>query len=232
MAGGAQQEGMTIDEPILNRVRKLLGLAQSPNVHEAASAAAMAQQLIERHRLERWLDAERVVDADPFPIEDDRERPLEVARKLRKWRVVLATALADANGCVAYRLDRGADQAIVLVGRAPDREAVHTLWAWLVKRIEWLSATHGAGQRRKWHDAFRIGAVSAIAERLAQSTAEVRAEQTAGALMRIDPVALAQREALETYVLAHLRLGRGRAMRVDADGWQRGRAAGETLPIV
>ena len=37
---------------LLARVQKLLALASSQNVHEAASAAAMAQALIERHRLD------------------------------------------------------------------------------------------------------------------------------------------------------------------------------------
>ena len=37
---------------IVDRVRKLLALAGSSNVHEAAAAAARAQELITRHRLE------------------------------------------------------------------------------------------------------------------------------------------------------------------------------------
>ncbi len=136
-------------EKALDRVRKLLALATSPDVHEAATAAAQAQALITRHRLERWLDAEREAADDPDPIADATDAPLEVARKLRPWKVALACALAEVNGCVAYTLDRGDTQAIALVGRSRDRAAVETLWAWAVKRVEWLSATHGEGKSRK-----------------------------------------------------------------------------------
>ncbi|MEZ4266534.1 MAG: DUF2786 domain-containing protein [Myxococcota bacterium] len=220
---------MATDSTVLERVRKLLALAGSPNVHEAASAAAMAQTLIERHRLERWLEAAESEAADP--IEDGRDRPLEVARKIRKWKSALAATLADANGCVAYTLDRGREQAIVVAGRAADREAVVELWGWLHKRVEWLSATHGAGRSRQWHDAFRVGVVDAVGERLRKVAGEVRDEQQPGALARLDPTALVQREALERYVSEHLQLGRGRGIRVDARAWERGRAAGAELPL-
>ena len=152
---------MTADPALLARVQKLLALASSPNVHEATSAAALAQTLIARHRLQAWLDAEQTAAADPDPITDARDTPLTTGKRLRKWKVVLAGALAGANNCVAYTLDRGKEEAIVLVGRGRDRDAVLALWTWLVTRIEWLSATHGAGQDRQWHEAFRIGCVDA-----------------------------------------------------------------------
>jgi len=214
----------------LARVRKLLALATSPNPHEAALAAARAQALIEAHRLQAWLDAERREEEDPDPIADARDEPLEVGRRLRKWKVVLAATLAEANGCVAYTLERGREQAIVLVGRARDRAAVVELWGWLVKRIEWLSATHGAGKDRQWHEAFRIGVVDAIAERLREGNEEVRAGLEQAALVVVEPARAAHREALER-VTEGLRLGSGRAVRVDARAWQRGKAAGGTVDL-
>ena len=68
---------MSIDSQLLDRVRTLLALASSPNVHEAASAAAMAQTLIERHRLQGWLDARNTPDCDP--IEDGLDTPEDIA---------------------------------------------------------------------------------------------------------------------------------------------------------
>ena len=221
---------MASPPPALARVRKLLALATSPNPHEAALAAARAQALIEAHRLQAWIEAERREEEDPDPIVDARDEPLEVARRLRKWKVVLASTLADANGCLAYTLERGRDRAIVLVGRARDRAAVVELWGWLVRRIEWLSATHGAGRDRQWHDGFRIGVVDAIAERLRQGNADARAELDRAALVVVEPAAAAHREALDR-VTEGLRLGTGRAVRVDARAWQRGKAAGEDVEL-
>lgn len=211
---------------VLDRVRKLLALATSPNVHEAAAAAARAQRLIAEHRLDQWLAAE----ADPDPIVDAADEPLEVGRRARKWKVALACALAELNGCVAYTAARGGEERIVLVGRARDRAAVRALWDGLVKRIEWLSATHGPRRDRAWHEAFRIGAVDAVVERLRGVGEEVRAEHPEG-LVRIDAAAEGHRIALDRFVAERLRLGKGRSIRVDARAWEKGRAAGGDLDL-
>ena len=222
---------MSHDPPLLDRVRKLLALATSPNIHEATAAAALAQTLIARHRLQTWLDADQTVADDPEPIEDARDTPLEASKRLRTWKTVLANALAEANGCFAYTLDRGTDRALVLVGRARDRAAVGALWTWLVTRIEWLSATLGAGQDRQWHEAFRVGCVTALADRLSGVAADVRGECSAAALVRVDPVARAQRDALERFMAERFKLGKSRGVRVDADAWEAGRQAAATLPL-
>ena len=39
-------------DKLLDRIKRLLRLAESSNVHEAASAAARAQELMSRHRIE------------------------------------------------------------------------------------------------------------------------------------------------------------------------------------
>lgn len=222
---------MTTAPTALARVRKLLALATSPNPHEAAAAAARAQALIETHRLQRWLDAARTVEADPDPIVDAADTPLARGRKLRKWKVALAAMLADANDCVAYTQIGGHDQSIVLIGRQRDRDAVAELWAWLVTRIEWLSATHGEGRDRAWHEAFRVGVVDAIAERLAEATAGAHAELDPTALVIVDPARAAHREALDRVVAERLGPARSRAMRVDATAWRRGRRAAAKLPL-
>lgn len=217
--------------PALSKVRKLLALAGSDNPHEAAVAAARAQALIEAHRLQAFLDAEAEVRSDPDPIVDARDEPLEVGRRIRRWKRVLASVLAEANGCVAYTIDLGRESAIVLVGRARDRAVVVELWTWLVKRIEWLSATQGAGQSKKWHDAFRIGVVDTIAERLRQGAQEARNSFEQAALVRVDPLEAAHRDALDRFVSQTLRLGPGKSIRVDAEAWEQGKDAGGDLDL-
>ncbi|MEZ4410622.1 MAG: DUF2786 domain-containing protein [Polyangiales bacterium] len=218
-------------EKALDRVRKLLALATSSNVHEAAAAAAQAQTLITRHRLQQWLDAERDATVDADPIADASDAPLEVARKLRPWKVALASALAEVNGCVAYTLDRGADAAIVLVGRARDRAAVEALWAWAVKRIEWLSATHGEGKSRAWHEAFRVGASDVLARRLDEANRAEREASTETALVIVDRASEAHRAALERFVSERLSLRSGRGMRVVASAYEKGRRAAEGMAL-
>lgn len=215
--------------PALAKVRKLLALATSPNPHEAALAAARAQALVDRHRLEAWLAAERDVRDDPDPIVDARDAPLEHGRRVRKWKLALASALAHANGCVAYLRTTPDGEAIVLVGRGRDRQLVEELWQWLVRRIEWLSATHGAGRPRRWHEGFRVGVVEAVAASLVEVERAQAASTSAEALAVIEPQRAAERAALDAFVAANLGLGRGAPLRVDAAAYRRGRVAAAEL---
>jgi hypothetical protein len=203
---------------LLDRVRKLLALATSPNVHEAAAAAAAAQALITRHRLEALLAAPEIAP----PFDDGRDDPLDAARRARVWKIVLADALAEANGCVVWTTLRGDDELLLVAGHPDDRAAVRALWDALVRRVEWLSATHGPGKPKKWHDAFRVGVVDAIRDQLAAPAGPAEA-----ALTPVDPSLHARRAAVEDFVERHLRGGKGRPLRVDAAAWRRGRQTAE-----
>ena len=224
---------------LLDRVRKLLALTESPNVHEAAAAAARAQALITRHNLEELLAAR---EQDEASLSSGREAPLEVARKLRKWKIVLAAGLARANGCQAYTSSVSRrEQHLCVAGRTQDQAAVVALWEWLVKRLEWLSATHGTGASREWHESFRIGAAETIVERLqqvqeAERTALVTGDgaetvPTKGALVHLDAALEARTEAVRRYVEEDLRLKQGRSITVRVDAVEAGRAAGRLVPL-
>lgn len=213
-------------DKLLDRVRKLLALAESPNVHEAALAAARAQALIDAHRLQGLLDAE-----DDAPVTDGRSAPLESGRRLRKWKVVLASGLAEVNGCLAYTERVGKMKRIVLVGTEDDRAAVSMLWDWLVRRIEWLSATHGAGQDRRWHDAFRIGAAQTIAGRLRMSQQEGTARLESAALVVVSAGLARRQSRVSDFARDRLNLKPGRGIRVDPDAYRLGLQAGAEVPL-
>jgi hypothetical protein len=220
-------------EALLARVQKLLALATSPNIHEAAAAAARAQALIEAHHLEDLLAAAERDVAEARSIDDGRAAPLEVGKRLRRWKVVLATVLAEYNACVAFTEDRGRETALCLAGRAADREVTAALYAWLVVRIEWLSATHGAGRDRRWHEAFRIGAAEVIAHRLAHPVSSdvvdgaPDATTSGAALVKADRAA--RQDAVDRFVAATMKLDKGRSFSVDAHGYKRGRAIGAAV---
>ncbi len=214
---------------LLDRVRKLLALAASPNVHEAASAAAKAQSLIEKHRLESMVAAATAEDADP--VTDGRETPLDCGRRIRKWKSALATGLAKNNGCIAYTAQLAEKTQLLIAGREADRLAIVALWQWLVPQIEWLSATHGAGQPRAWHEAFRIGAAETIVRRLEGALLEVRAAIGSAALARIEPTCARRKAAVESFADERLHLRPGRSIRVDSRALEQGRALAKRLPV-
>lgn len=61
-----------MDKAIVDKVQKLLRLAQSSNPHEAANAAACAQELIDRHHLsDAMLE---IADAAPALMSPQRWR--------------------------------------------------------------------------------------------------------------------------------------------------------------
>ncbi len=89
-----------------------------------------------------------------------------------------------------------------------------------------------AGRSRAWHEAFRIGAVDAVAERLAEGGAALHASLPREALVRWEPAVAARRAEVDRFVAERLRLGRGRALRVDARAFAAGRVAGaELVPL-
>ena len=209
---------------VLDRVKKLLALAGSPNVHEAAAAAAKAQALIAAHRLEGLLAAEAEAEV---AIE---ERILESARRFRRWKAVLASGLARVNGCLAYTRARGRETELVVAGPAEALDAVQTLYEGLVPRLQWLSADHGGKRDKRWHDDFRVGAAATITARLRQSAEAEREQLDPAALVRVDPALTARRRAVEQHA-ERLKLGRGRGLRVDLDAYDAGQSAGETVTL-
>ena len=211
---------------LLDRVRKLLALAGSPNVHEATAAAAKAQALIDAHRLQALLDAE-----DAAAQVEVVERVLERARRLRRWKSVLAAGLAEVNGCLAYTREDGKHVEVVVVGPASELDTLQALYDGLVPRLQWLSADHGGKQDKRWHDDFRVGAAATLVERLAAASKQDRASVDATALAVVEPALQVRRDAVQDYAERELHLKRGRGIRVDLDAYEGGLAAGEEVDL-
>lgn len=213
-------------DALLDKVEKLLALSTSSNVHEAAQAAARAQALIEAHRLEAALADRRAAGAQVAALEVE---VLEVARRPRAWRGVLAAGLARLHCCLCFTAEVDREVELRLVGLAADRAAVRALFGWLAPRLEWLSATHGPGRDRDWHDAFRIGAVDTILTRMGAAEHEAPVHAEGALVLRAEQDRRAA--AVEAWATAHLRAGRGRGLRVDRGGHAAGRAAATALTL-
>jgi hypothetical protein len=209
----------------LDKVRKLLALATSGNVHEAAAAAAAAQAIIERYRLEHLLDEE--TGAPPAP---PGEEVLDISKRTRRYKTVLASGLAEANGCLVYSVEVGRERRLVLAGQTADRLAVRSLWDWLVPRLEWLSATHGAGHDKRWHDDFRVGAAQTVVARLRSVGEEELERLNAAALVRLEPALIERRAALQAYA-SDLNLRRGRRLTVGLDAFEAGQRAAHEVAL-
>lgn len=236
-------------EKIIDRVRKLLSLAQSANVHEAAAAAAAAQRLMAEHAI---AEAMLVGDAgDATPLESVGESHLAQAgeRKLVRWLARLATVIAAANDCRVF-LRRGVDLRII--GTAANAATVGYLYSYLRGEIDRLceaalatrTDTWTAG--KTWAANFRLGAVEAVGERLkearAQARTDARQQANAGdtlgngaALARVNH-ALARldeqrAEVDRVYEGLHLRAGKAWSTRHNAEAREAGRRAGAQINL-
>lgn len=168
----------------LDRVQKLLRLAKSDNPHEAANAAAMAQKIIDRHK----LDVASLEDT--ATVEPVRDETLD--SKTSSWLIRLAGTLAALNNVQHYYRPRrketawrvGAEGSIQLIGRASDVQTVRYLYQWLSKEIDRLCDRDGQGEGKTWRNNFRLGAVESVGRRLREEKEVTKKEAMADAFAR------------------------------------------------
>jgi hypothetical protein len=167
-------------EKIIDRVRKLLALAEGAgSEHEAASAAARATALIAEYQL---TEAElRVADATlpPEPIEKSARLEPEVpltGRKRVAWRETIALAVAKDLGVRmhwTYTRDWSNGGRKCSDVRGFGRESSIQTWRYtcqyLWRAIDELAeaeGTSGSQSVRAYRNAFRVGCAQRISERI------------------------------------------------------------------
>jgi hypothetical protein len=231
---------------VLERVQKLRALEGSPNVHEAATAAALADKLIQQHKLEEaeleagtGARAERA-DEDPDPLLEER--------RATTWKWRLACGLAAHYDVALYRRStfgsaepamnaavrqarRGAVSGLRMVGRPSDVATLRWMFAWLSTEIEQLASRAAMGRGRRWGNAFRIGAVSTVVTALAHTKAAL----TRGGSVTGGSIILAQRREQADQRMRELHPDLGGAARLgsasDAHGFEAGKLAGRSIDL-
>jgi len=208
-----------MDPKILERVRRLLALAQSDNPNEAAAAAAAAQKIALEHKLDvAALASHEATPEITRETLDDRTRSRPGA-----WREIVLAGVSTANGVRAIQESSKEAQRTWLVGRPDDIATTRYLYTWLVHEIDRL--TELSGERgRSARNAFRVGAASAVAHRL---------EETRRRAMRGREAALVRLEVSQEEVERFFPGVRAPApARVsDGDALRRGARAGERIRL-
>lgn len=166
---------------VLDRIRRLLALGTSPNLHEAELALATAARLMERHRLTR-------ADLGMFDgegIHIDPEAVFVGVRLVTSWRSVLANKLARLEGCRAleemYLSPKCKTELarLVLVGRPEQIAVTRHLYRYLERAIE--AECRAARRRRRVRGAaaaetFRVAAIETVMRRLRRAKELARRE--------------------------------------------------------
>jgi hypothetical protein len=166
-----------MQDDILRKIRGLLKLGESDNPNEAASAAAMAARLMERHSIEA---AALELSADQAEPEEPLQKFNEPIGKSGSWRYRLADALASANGCIIYRTG----SELLIAGRATGAEKVRYLFAYCEREIDRLARRNTRGEGRTYANNYRIGVVGAIKQAIHDEREALRADMRTDAAER------------------------------------------------
>jgi hypothetical protein len=163
---------------VLDRVHKLLALAESDNQHEAEAAAAAAQRLMLKHNLEPAAHGARE------PARYGFRHLGRITGRVTEWERRLGNVLrehffVDIIWVPAYRpLEQKRGSVMEAIGTAPNLDLAAYVYDFLVRTAERLWATHrtehgiGNAARR----AYLAGVISGFAQKLAQQAKAHRAE--------------------------------------------------------
>jgi len=182
-----------VSQNIRERIRRLLALSESSNVHEASAAAAKAQELMSKHRIDQAELAEQAGEVDEPLLDED----LQVfGARMVTWRACLASAVAEANGCDCYnQVWRGTDgrqcrATSRIIGPVSSVQATRYLLAYLEREIGRLCVVERNAGRSEaaWLNSFRLGASYEIGRRVvaAAKAAMASAAGSGCSLARID----------------------------------------------
>lgn len=187
-------------DKILETLRRLKALSDSPNVHEAASAAAMVQKLLFKYNLEEY----------EIPSGEKEEYSTEIytvgAGKSLSWKRLLLFPVAKYNFCRAYYLHdvgpRGElhrTNRMKILGEPSNIKIVEYLFEFLSSEIERLAEEfyyhEGNGHKTSWKSSFCNAAVIGIGEKLReQFLADRQAEVNTQALVLVKDQAIEDAE--------------------------------------
>lgn len=129
-------------EQTIEKIKKLLRLSKSNNEHEAALAAARAQELLSKYNLDEAEFVEQEI-----PKEAGMASVHNVVKKPASWVFLLASSVAGAFDCKYYHSSRG---LVVFVGVDCDHEVASWTFAYLYRSINRLAAVFmGKSQQRR-----------------------------------------------------------------------------------
>ncbi|MFA7060542.1 MAG: DUF2786 domain-containing protein [Pedobacter sp.] len=153
--------------PVIEKIRKLLALANSTNEHEAALAASHAQRLLSEHNL-------AMADIEPDNKPDSADRlETTVSKTLPKWIRHLSAGICTAFDCQA--IHNPAIGKLTFIGVGADVQVAVYTFAFLDRTIRRLCSNYirhhisdrlANRQRELMRQSYYLGAVSTITDKL------------------------------------------------------------------
>ena len=229
-------------EEAITKVQKLLRLATSSNVNEAALAAAKAQEIMDAYEIQEAVLATSTGPENP-DSEEDKDPFIDYGRMgdaldptNTVWRTSLACGLAEVNICKIYT---SSGRGIQIIGRPKNVQTIRYMYGFIIHQINKLADEH-KGFSRTWKNNFRLGAVHTINARLkeqkkATQTTWVQDNKHLPAVVVNKTLARLQQNKVDlaNWVQQNTRLRPGyrRHMRNDPTAYQYGIRAGHSVNL-
>lgn len=226
-------------EEITEKIKKLLKLAESTNIHEASLAAARAQELMDRYEIE--LSTLNPVAPASEPIEQHSD--FFVSGRIEHWRGMLLNSLCDANTCKVWKKRFKYENTLLMVaGTKTNVQTVRYMFNALTRVVEQL-AFQQRGNGKSFIASFKVGATTAICRKIQESKEATRkamyqeaSTQGTQALMRIDGAMLVIKERekeLQKYLDdVGLNIGKSKHVKIrNGNGFDKGMKEGGKVDI-
>jgi len=217
---------MDTKTPIIEKIKKLLALANSSNEHEAALAASHAQRLLSEHNL-----AMADIEATHKPDSADKVETT-VSRTLSKWLRHLSAGVSSAFDCQAVH--HPATGKMTFIGVGADAQIAAYTFAYLDRTVRKLCSSYMKHQvsptlanrhRELMRQSYYLGAVSTINTRLREQKVRTPVNTSALVLVKEGLIRQAMNE------IGNLRTVRSRRSYISADAYAKGQSDGRQIGI-
>lgn len=212
--------------PIIEKIKKLLALANSSNEHEAALAAGHAQRLLSEHNL-----AMADIDATNKPDKADKVETV-VPKTLPKWLRHLSSSVSTAFDCQTVHYP--ATGKMVFIGVGADVEIASYTFSYLHRVVRKLCTNYVrhhvddriTGRNRELlKQSYLLGAASTIALRLREQ--KIQTPITSTALVPVKEGLIKQTMS----ELGKLRTVHSRKSYINAEAYGKGQNDGRQVGI-
>jgi hypothetical protein len=178
-------------EELIKKIQALRAMSNgSANLQEAATAARLAETIIQKHGLE-----EAELELSSGVKEEAHKDGIPVVlwgQKQNRWQNILLTHLCKAYNCEGILSFNGGDKlGFYAIGRPADISTLRYQFSYfhlemtrLAKLLSPDDLARGSG--KQWYNSFYLGATASIGEALRASKQEIRATASSTALAVID----------------------------------------------
>jgi hypothetical protein len=211
---------------IIEKIKKLLALANSSNEHEAALAAGHAQRLLSEHNL-----AMADIEASHRPDKADKVETA-AAKTLPKWLRHLSAGVSAAFDCQA--IHHPAAGKLTFIGVGADVQIAAYTFAYLDQTVRKLCRNYmeqhadsniANRHRELLRQSYYLGAVSTITGRLREQ--KVTTPVTTGALVPVKEGLI--RQAMNE--IGNIRTMHSRRSYISSDAYSKGQSDGKQVGI-